>query len=126
MTTISEMSTTITERFRNVFPGGPYEDIEIDLEWGEDAATVPQALGRDSYPDWFEVAVLDAIPMFRWRGQYKRYANKYPLRGHVVLDATTQDKDTELAWSSWYYVYRPSFISVSGKLHRTWATSRLA
>ena len=97
----------LVERFRNVFPGGPYEDIEIDLEWGEDAAIVPQALGRDSYPDWFEVVVLDAIPMFRWRGQYKRYANPFPLGWGVDND------DTKLAWSSWYYVYRPSFISVS-------------
>ncbi len=110
MTTISEMSTMITERFRNVFPGGPYEDIEIDLDWGEDAATVPQALGRDSYPDWFEVVVLDAVPMFRWRGQYKRYANKFPL---PYRWGPAGDNDTELAWGSWYYVYRPSFISVS-------------
>ena len=103
--------TKLVERFRNVFPGGPYEDIEIDVEWGEDAATVPQALGRDSYPDWFEVAVLDAIPMFRWRGQYKRYvnANTFPLRGEYDGDAT--DK----YWGSWYYVYRPSFISVSSE-----------
>ena len=100
------MSTDLVERFRNVFPGGPYENIETDFDWGRDAATVLQALGRDSYPDWFEVAVLDAEPMFRWRGQYKRYANRFPLRG-------PQDDAITLQWSDWYYVYRPSSICVS-------------
>ncbi len=113
MTVISTAPADLVERFRNVFPGGPYEDIEIDTDWARDAATVPQALGRDSYPMDFEAVFLDSVPMFRWRGQYKFYVNRFPLRGHVVLDAVTQDKDTELRWGSWYYVYRPSFISVS-------------
>ena len=94
------------ERLRNVFPGGPYTDIEIDTDWGRDAETVPQALGRDSHPDWFEVAVLDAKPLFRWRGQYQRYANEFPLRG-------PQDDTTTDHWGSWYYVYEPSVICVS-------------
>ena len=106
MTTIVEMADLITERFRNVFPGGPYEDIEIDTEWGFDATKVLQALGRDSYPDWFEVVVLDAEPMFRWRGQYKRYANPFPL-------LLSLDDATTLRWSDWHYVYRPSFVCVS-------------
>ncbi len=106
MTVISTLPADLVERFRNVFPGGPYEDIEIDTDWARDAKTVPQALGRDSYPDWFEVAVLDAVPMFRWRGQYKRYANPFPL-------LLSLDDATTLRWGSWYYVYRPSFISVT-------------
>ena len=108
MTVISTLPADLVERFRNVFPGGPYEDIEIDLEWGMGREIVPQALGRDSYPDWFEVAVLDAVPMFRWRGQYRRYANPFPLLG-----TPKNKRQTELYWGSWYYVYRPSFISVS-------------
>ena len=108
MTTIIEMADLIAERFRNVFPGGPYLDIEIDTDWGgRDAASVPQALGRDSYPDWFEVVILDAEPMFRWRGQYRRYTNRFPLGGYK------DDANTETAWSDWHYVYRPSFICVS-------------
>ena len=96
----------LVERFSGVFPGGPYSDIEIDADWGRDAAKVPQALGRDSYPDWFEVVVLDAKPLFRWRGQYPRYANEFPLRG-------SGDDTTTKRWGSWYYVYKPSVICVS-------------
>lgn len=106
MTAYSTLPADLVERFRNVFPGGPYEAVEIDTDWGRDAASVPQALGRDSYPDWFEVAVLDAIPQFRWRGQYTRYANKFPLRG-------SPDDTTTTHWGDWHYVYRPSFICVS-------------
>ena len=100
MTVISTAPADLVERFRNVFPGGPYEDIEIDTDWARDAATVPQALGRDSYPDWFEVAVLDAVPMFRWRG----------LSVPLVRPSRSASH-----WGSWYYVYRPSFISVSSE-----------
>ena len=50
------------------------------------------------------VAVLDAVPMFRWRGQYKRYKPQATSVSRWLMVPV---------WGSWYYVYRPSFISVS-------------